>query len=104
MGKMGGRGIKVNRVPVWRSRALRRQMPLYQHVCQSAATKPNRKKILRWRGWFDQKFIDEEAGLITEDSLMLSALIRRKLDGIRVLAKGNHLQITIDVTGAPRNG
>jgi len=51
-----------------------------------------------------QKFIDAgklDAASITEDSLVASGLVRRKLDGIRVLAKGEiTAKATISVTGA----
>ena len=53
-----------------------------------------------------QKFV--EAGKlgsdITEDSLVESGLVRRKLDGIRVLAKGEVTSaLTISVTGASKS-
>ena len=50
-----------------------------------------------------QKFIDEGklTGDVTEDSLIASGLVRRKLDGIRVLAKGAFTaKVSITVTGA----
>ena len=51
-----------------------------------------------------QKFIDEKklnASDITEDTLVASGLVRRKLDGVRVLAKGEiTAKATITVTGA----
>jgi len=53
-----------------------------------------------------QKFIDEkklDGKAITEDSLVESGLIRRKLDGIRVLAKGEiTAKVSIEVTGASK--
>ena len=40
---------------------------------------------------------------MTEDSLVASGLVRRKLDGIRVLAKGEFTaKATIAVTGASK--
>jgi large subunit ribosomal protein L15 len=55
-----------------------------------------------------QKFID--AGklnadeTVTEDALISSGLVRRKLDGVRVLAKGDVTsKLTIEVTGASKS-
>jgi len=40
---------------------------------------------------------------ITEDALVASGLVRRKLDGVRVLAKGEITsKVTISVTGASK--
>ncbi|MEL7153208.1 MAG: uL15m family ribosomal protein, partial [Pseudomonadota bacterium] len=54
-----------------------------------------------------QKFIDAkklDAGNITEDTLVESGLVRRKLDGIRVLAKGElTAKAKITVTGASKS-
>jgi len=55
-----------------------------------------------------QKFIDEkkiDAGAaITEDALISSGLVRRKLDGIRVLAKGDFsTKVDLQVTGASKS-
>ncbi|NCW67997.1 MAG: 50S ribosomal protein L15, partial [Marivivens sp.] len=44
-----------------------------------------------------------DASNINEDTLVASGLIRRKLDGIRVLAKGEiTAKATISVTGASK--
>jgi large subunit ribosomal protein L15 len=55
-----------------------------------------------------QKFIEAgklDAGQpITEDALVASGLVRRKLDGIRVLAKGDFgSKVSIEVTGASKS-
>ena len=53
-----------------------------------------------------QKFIDEGKlkGDITEESLVESGLVRRKLDGVRVLAKGEFsAKASITVTGASKS-
>jgi len=54
-----------------------------------------------------QKFIAagkiDTAAEITEDALIASGAVRRKLDGIRVLAKGEFsAKATISVTGASK--
>ena len=55
-----------------------------------------------------QKFIEagklDAKSAITEDALVASGLVRRKLDGIRVLAKGEFTsKATIEVTGASKS-
>jgi large subunit ribosomal protein L15 len=54
-----------------------------------------------------EKFIGEgkldAKAEITEDALVASGLVRRKLDGVRVLAKGEITsKVTISVTGASK--
>lgn len=105
MGKMGGRGIKgqKSRSGVAIGGYEGGQMPLYQRLPKRGFTKPNRKKFSVVNLGLIQKFIDEKKldTAITEDSLIASGLIRRKLDGIRVLAKGEITsKVTIEVTGA----
>jgi large subunit ribosomal protein L15 len=55
-----------------------------------------------------QKFIDakklDAKAAITEDVLIASGLVRRKLDGIRVLAKGEVTsKLDLQVTGASKS-
>ena len=106
MGKMGGRGIKgqKSRSGVAIGGYEGGQMPLYQRLPKRGFNKPNRKKFAVVNLGLIQKFIDEkklDGKAITEDSLVASGLIRRKLDGIRVLAKGEiTAKVSIEVTGA----
>ena len=105
MGKMGGRGIKgqKSRSGVAIKGYEGGQMPLYQRLPKRGFNKPNRKKFAVVNLGLIQKFIDDKKldTAITEDSLIASGLIRRKLDGIRVLAKGEITsKVTIEVTGA----
>jgi large subunit ribosomal protein L15 len=109
MGKMGGRGIKgqKSRSGVAIKGFEGGQMPLYQRLPKRGFTKPNRKKFSVVNLGLIQKFIDEKKldgkADITEDALIACGLIRRKLDGIRVLAKGEITgKITIAVTGASK--
>lgn len=108
-GKMGGRGIKgqKSRSGVAINGYEGGQMPLYQRLPKRGFTKPNRKEYAVINLGLIQKFVDAgklEAGAITEDSLVESGLVRRKLDGIRVLAKGDVTgALTIDVTGASKS-
>ncbi|UWQ50087.1 50S ribosomal protein L15 [Leisingera caerulea] len=105
-GKMGGRGIKgqKSRSGVSINGYEGGQMPLYQRLPKRGFNKPNRKAYAVVNLGLIQKFIDAgklDAADITEDSLVASGLVRRKLDGVRVLAKGEITsKATISVTGA----
>jgi large subunit ribosomal protein L15 len=107
-GKMGGRGIKgqKSRSGVSINGYEGGQMPLYQRLPKRGFNKPNRKAYAVVNLGLIQKFIDAgklDAGSITEDSLIASGLVRRKLDGVRVLAKGEiTAKATIAVTGASK--
>lgn len=107
-GKTGGRGIKgqKSRSGVAINGYEGGQMPLYQRLPKRGFNKPNRKAFAVVNLGLIQKFV--EAGKlgsdITEDSLVESGLVRRKLDGIRVLAKGEVTSaLTISVTGASKS-
>ncbi len=108
-GKMGGRGIKgqKSRSGVAIKGYEGGQMPLYQRLPKRGFNKPNRKKFAVVNLGLIQKFIDEkklDAGKITEDALVECGLVRRKLDGVRVLAKGDvSAKMTIEVTGASKS-
>lgn len=107
MGKTGGRGIKgqKSRSGVAIKGYEGGQMPLYQRLPKRGFNKPNRKVFSVVNLGLIQKFIDEGKidikADITEDALIASGLVRRKKDGIRVLAKGEFTsKATISVTGA----
>jgi large subunit ribosomal protein L15 len=108
-GKMGGRGIKgqKSRSGVAINGYEGGQMPLYQRLPKRGFNKPNRKAFAVVNLGLIQKFIDAkklDAGNITEDTLVESGLVRRKLDGVRVLAKGEiTAKATISVTGASKS-
>ena len=108
-GKMGGRGIKgqKSRSGVAINGYEGGQMPLYQRLPKRGFNKPNRKAFAVVNLGLIQKFVEAgklDAGSITEESLVASGLVRRKLDGIRVLAKGEVTSaLTIDVTGASKS-
>ncbi|MBO6854255.1 MAG: 50S ribosomal protein L15 [Marivivens sp.] len=107
-GKMGGRGIKgqKSRSGVAIKGYEGGQMPLYQRLPKRGFNKPNRKKYAIVNLGLIQKFIDDkklDAKNVTEDALIESGLVRRKLDGIRVLAKGElTAKAVITVTGASK--
>ncbi|MEM7752058.1 MAG: 50S ribosomal protein L15 [Pseudomonadota bacterium] len=107
-GKTAGRGIKgqKSRSGVAINGYEGGQMPLYQRLPKRGFNKPNRKQYAVVNLGLIQKFIDDGKlkGDITEDSLVESGLVRRKKDGIRVLAKGDfNAKTSISVTGASKS-
>jgi len=110
MGKTAGRGIKgqKSRSGVSINGYEGGQMPLYQRLPKRGFNKPNRKAFAVVNLGLIQKFIDakklDAKAAITEDALISSGLVRRKLDGVRVLAKGDITsKVTIEVTGASKS-
>ncbi len=106
-GKTGGRGIKgqTSRSGVAINGYEGGQMPLYRRLPKHGFNKPNRKSFAVVNLSVIQKFIDagklDATAPITEDVLVASGLVRRKLDGVRVLGKGPFTaSATIAVTGA----
>ncbi|WP_146346073.1 50S ribosomal protein L15 [Falsiphaeobacter marinintestinus] len=109
-GKMGGRGIKGqnSRSGVAINGYEGGQMPLYQRLPKRGFNKPNRKEFAVINLGLIQKFVDagkiDGSSAITEDALIASGLVRRKRDGIRVLAKGDvTAALNIEVTGASKS-
>ena len=108
-GKTGGRGIKGqnSRSGVAINAFEGGQMPLYRRLPKRGFNKPNRKEfaVVNLDGilaFIEAGKIDAGAP-ITEDVLVASGLVRRKLDGIRVLARGEvSSALTIEVTGASK--
>jgi large subunit ribosomal protein L15 len=110
MGKTGGRGIKgqKSRSGVAIKGYEGGQMPLYQRLPKRGFNKPNRKAFAVVNLGLIQKFVDagklDAGSAIDEDALIASGLVRRKLDGIRVLAKGEiTAKVTLTVTGASQS-
>jgi len=109
-GKTAGRGIKgqKSRSGVAINGYEGGQMPLYQRLPKRGFNKPNRKAFAVVNLGLIQKFIDEgklDAKTdITEDALLAAGLVRRKLDGVRVLAKGElTAKVNLTVTGASKS-
>ncbi len=109
-GKMGGRGIKgqKSRSGVAINGYEGGQMPLYQRLPKRGFTKPNRKSYSAINLGLIQKFVDagklDIKATITEDALVASGVVRRKRDGIRILAKGDVTsKLNLDVTGASKS-
>ena len=108
-GKTAGRGIKgqKSRSGVAINSYEGGQMPLYQRLPKRGFNKPNRKKYAVMNLGLIQKFIEagklDASAEINEDALVASGLVRRKLDGIRILAKGEITsKVTLTVTGASK--
>ncbi|MEM9973598.1 MAG: 50S ribosomal protein L15 [Pseudomonadota bacterium] len=109
-GKTAGRGIKgqKSRSGVAINGYEGGQMPLYQRLPKRGFNKPNRKRYAVVNLGLVQKFIDakklDAKAEITEDALVASGLVRRKLDGVRVLAKGEFsAKVALNVTGASKS-
>ena len=108
-GKTAGRGIKgqKSRSGVAINAYEGGQMPLYMRLPKRGFTKPNRKAFAVINLGLLQKFVDagklDATAEITEDALVASGLVRRKLDGVRLLAKGElTAKLTLRVTGASK--
>ncbi len=109
-GKMGGRGIKgqKSRSGVAIKGYEGGQMPLYQRLPKRGFNSRNKKSFAVINLGMLQKFIDakklDAKKDITEDVLVETGVIRRKLDGVRVLAKGEITsKVKLSVTGASKS-
>ena len=108
-GKTAGRGIKgqTSRSGVALNGYEGGQMPLYRRLPKRGFTKPNAKKFAVVNLGVIQKFVDagklDAKSEITEDALVAAGVVRRKLDGVRVLAKGDFsAKLKLAVTGASK--
>ena len=106
-GKTAGRGIKgqKSRSGVALNGYEGGQMPLYRRLPKRGFTKPNAKSYAVINLGLIEKFVAagklDASQPITEEVLVATGAVRRKLDGIRVLAKGEVTSaLTLDVTGA----
>lgn len=108
-GKTAGRGIKgqSSRSGVALGGYEGGQMPLYRRLPKRGFNKPNQKKFAVVNLGQIQSFVDtgrlDAKAEITEDVLVAAGVVRRKLDGIRVLAKGEiKAKLKLAVTGASK--
>ena len=109
-GKTAGRGIKgqKSRSGVAINGYEGGQMPLYQRLPKRGFNKPNRKKFAVVNLGLIQKFVEagklDASAEISEDALVASGLVRRRLDGVRILAKGDiSAKVKLSVTGASKS-
>jgi len=108
-GKTAGRGIKgqKSRSGVAIGGYEGGQMPLYRRLPKRGFNKPNAKSFAVVNLGVIQKFVDagklDVKAEITEDALVAAGVVRRKLDGVRVLAKGEiTAKVKLAVTGASK--
>ena len=109
-GKTAGRGIKgqKSRSGVAINGYEGGQMPLYQRLPKGGFKQPNRQKYAVVNLGLIQKFVEagklDASAEISEDVLVASGLVRRKLDGVRILAKGDiSAKVKLSVTGASKS-
>jgi large subunit ribosomal protein L15 len=108
-GKMGGRGIKgqKSRSGVAINGYEGGQMPLYQRLPKRGFNNINRRDYAIVNLEILQRFVDagklDPKAELDEDALVASGAVRRKRDGIRVLAKGElKTGLKLSVTGASK--
>ena len=109
-GKTAGRGIKgqSSRSGVALNGYEGGQMPLYRRLPKRGFTAPNAKSFAVVNLGQIQTFIDagkiDATAELTEDALVASGLVRRRLDGVRLLGKGElTTAVNITVTGASKS-
>ncbi len=108
-GKTAGRGIKgqKSRSGVSIGGYEGGQMPLYRRLPKRGFNKPNQKHYAVVNLGLIQKFIDagklDAKAEINGEALVVSGVLRRVLDGVRVLAKGDlKSPVTLNVHGASK--
>ena len=108
-GKTAGRGIKgqKSRSGVALNAYEGGEMPLYRRLPKRGFNKPNRKEWAVTNLGAIEAFIEagkiDASAEINADVLVASGLVRRKLDGVRVLAKGDVTRaLNISVAGASK--
>ncbi|MCP1335203.1 50S ribosomal protein L15 [Futiania mangrovi] len=109
-GKTAGRGVKgqTSRSGVAIKGFEGGQMPIHRRLPKRGFNKPNAKEFAELTlGKLEAAVAagKVKAGeTLTEDLLVERGVVRRKLDGIRLLAKGElNTRLSIEVTGATRN-
>lgn len=109
-GKTAGRGIKgqKSRSGVALNAYEGGQMPLYMRLPKRGFNQPNRKRFAVINLGLLQKFVDagklDGSAGIDEAALVASGLVRRRLDGVRLLGKGElTAKVVLTVTGASKS-
>ena len=109
LGKTAGRGMKgqKSRSGVAIKGFEGGQMPLYRRLPKRGFTPPNRARLTeltlgRLQIAIDAKKLDA-GNAITEDALVAAGVVRRKLDGVRLLASGElTAKVSLELTSATR--
>ncbi len=109
LGKTAGRGMKgqKSRSGVAIKGFEGGQMPIYRRLPKRGFTKPNRLRLQELTLGRLQAAIDagklDAGSAINEDALIAAGVVRRKLDGIRLLATGAVTsKVTLEITSATR--
>ncbi len=109
LGKTAGRGMKgqKSRSGVAIKGFEGGQMPLYRRLPKRGFPKPNRVRLTELTLARLQTAIDagklDAGSAITEDALVGAGVVRRKLDGVRLLATGElTAKVTLELTSATR--
>jgi len=109
VGKTGGRGIKgqKSRSGVAIKGFEGGQMPIYRRLPKRGFNNPNAQKFAIINLKTLQDALDRGAldgkGTIDENVLVASGVVRRVLDGVRLLAKGElNTALTLEVSGASK--
>lgn len=110
LGKTAGRGMKgqKSRSGVAIKGFEGGQMPLYRRLPKRGFTQPNRARLAeltlgRLQTAIDAKKLDAGSA-ITEDALVAAGVVRRKLDGIRLLASGElTAKVNLELASATRS-
>jgi large subunit ribosomal protein L15 len=106
-GKTGGRGVKgqKSRSGVAIKGFEGGQMPLYMRLPKRGFNKPNRAKFQELTLSRLQEAIDagkiKADGAINDDALVAAGVVRRKLDGVRLIATGEiTAKVSLEITSA----
>jgi large subunit ribosomal protein L15 len=106
-GKTGGRGVKgqKSRSGVSIKGFEGGQMPLYMRLPKRGFNKPNRTKLQELTLGRLQEAIDagkfKADSAINEDALVAAGVVRRKLDGVRLIATGEiTAKVSLEITSA----
>jgi len=107
LGKTGGRGVKgqKSRSGVAINGFEGGQMPIYMRLPKRGFKKPNRVKLQELTLGRLQEAIDagkvDAGATLNEEVLVTSGVVRRKLDGVRLLASGEiTAKVSLEVTSA----
>lgn len=109
LGKTAGRGMKgqKSRSGVAIKGFEGGQMPLYRRLPKRGFTKPNRVRLVeltlgRLQTAIDMKKLDLGSA-INEDALVAAGVVRRKLDGVRLLGSGElTAKVDLELNSATR--
>ena len=107
LGETGGRGVKgqKSRSGVAINGFEGGQMPIYMRLPKRGFTKPNRVKLQELTLGRLQSAIDagklDAGATVNEEALVTSGVVRRKLDGVRLIGTGElTAQVALEITSA----